>query len=762
MGWTRANVRSTSADRPSAVLGATGGDLPAEPGDLAIGSHLGRYRIDAPVGRGGMGVVYRAFDATTNRHVALKVLAEGLGDTLRDRFLKECEAEARIRHEHVMPVYDQGWATDTRPYFTMELLYEPVTLDQIVDLARRGKLGSTWPRIRRWAHLPALVEDVLLPVVEGIAVANVDERIQHRDLKPENVLVDLRTRRAYVIDFGICRSLDEPNPEEGKVLGTPRFLSPEQAQGTSDPRTDVWGLGCLLRYAITGEPPLEASSPYQRRELAARIEALKEAEAKARAAGEAAKAKGYAQRREQLEAPDVRTTDDLILDARAGRYPPLPANVSPAYLAIVKKAMAVDPGRRYADARELAADLKAWVEGGRVQAHREMGGRGAALDTAVRWARRHRAALVAGAAGVLMGLAAGAAVARQAPPPVDTRVADAKAELAALAERASAPLPAAAPGFEHARSALLRDDVALRRERLGSASDPAVDALAAALAPVTVRLEGLSPAPPRDLVSGEAPPLEARDGGLPLPRGWWALRSPPLLDAPLRLTTDVELAFPTLPERLAERMHWVVVDGTPVLVAERPITYGRYEEWLSYAFQPGEREEHLPASGFEREPGSATSWIARAELRDEPVVGIRPEDALAYAAWRSEVDGLRLDLPTAAEWEAMAGRALLAMPGSDLAVPGVGATPDGVRTGRAARWPKSAREEALLGPYGHEGHLGGPAELVRAGGGLVLKGGRVALLDEALARQTEVAPDADGRATFVFRLVHRAGGEDGD
>ncbi|MCA9314738.1 MAG: protein kinase [Planctomycetes bacterium] len=739
------------------MLGATGADLPTKPGDLKVGSHLGRYRIDGPVGRGGMGVVYRAFDAATNRHVALKLLADGLPEALRERFLKECEAEARIRHEHVMPVYDQGWATDTRPYFTMELLYEPVTLDQVIDLARRGKLGSTWPRIRRWAHLPALVEDVLLPVIEGIAVANVDERIQHRDLKPENVLIDLRTRRAYVIDFGICRSLDEPDPEAGKVIGTPRFLSPEQAYGRTDPRTDVWGLGALLRYAITGEPPLEASAPYQRREVAARVEALNEAEAKAKAAGETAKAQGYAQRRAQLEAPDLRTMDDLIRDAREGRYAPLPANVSPAYLAIVRKAMAADPERRYGNARALAQDLRAWLEGGRVAAHREMGGRGAALDTAVRWARRHRATVAGAVGGLVAGLIAGFAAGRQPPAALDYRVADAKAQLAELTTAATAPLPAPAPAFAHTLRSLLADDLALRVERVGSAEDPDAKALATALDPVAVRLLGLPPAPPRDLVTGEAPTLEALpDGRLPLAAGWWALRSPPLLDAPMRLDGDVELAFPELPQRLAERMHWVLVDGSPVLMAERPITYGRYEEWISYAFQPGERESHLPSTGFEREPGSATNWIAKADLRDEPVVGIRPEDAISYAAWRSEVDGLTLDLPTAAEWEAMAGRGLLAVPGSDLAIPGVGATPDGSRVERASRGPRAARSTSLVGPYGHEGHLGGERELVRSGEALVLKGGRTALLDEALARSTALVTAADGRAGFVFRLVHRA------
>ena len=277
MAWTRANARSTSGDRASAVLGATGADLPTKPGDLKVGSHLGRYRIDGPVGRGGMGVVYRAFDAATNRHVALKLLADGLPEALRERFLKECEAEARIRHEHVMPVYDQGWATDTRPYFTMELLYEPVTLDQVIDLARRGKLGSTWPRIRRWAHLPALVEDVLLPVIEGIAVANVDERIQHRDLKPENVLMPV-DGRIRVLDFGLAQKIaaSERRPQD---LPTPSQLPalPPGADAASiaraltiaaDPMSPTLPPGLsspgVMRFAWHGAKPTALSTPNSR------------------------------------------------------------------------------------------------------------------------------------------------------------------------------------------------------------------------------------------------------------------------------------------------------------------------------------------------------------------------------------------------------------------------------------------------------------------------------------------------------------------
>jgi serine/threonine protein kinase len=744
------------------AAGVTGGVVPRLGGDLEVGSILGRYRIDEPVGRGGMGVVYRAYDAATNRNVALKLLAPGLSPGLRDRFLHECEAEAQIRHEHVMPVYDQGWYSEEQPYFVMELLYEPVTLDQIVELARKGKLGATWPRIRKWAQLAALVEDVLLPVAEGIAVANLENRYQHRDLKPENVLIDLRTRRPYVIDFGICRKLDEPNPESGKIIGTPRFLSPEQARGGDDPTTDVWGLGALLRYAITGDAPLAATSPFRRQELVQRIEALREAEQKARAAGETAKATSYAERREQLEAPDVRTTDDLVEDARTGRYLPLPDDVSPAYLAIVRKAMAVEPAERYRDAAALVSDLRAWSEGRTVTALQEFGARGAALDRAQRLLRRHRTGLIAGAAGLLAGALLGVAFASRPPPPADHRAADARQDLAALSTLWSrAARHDRALGFQRALGEISVGDLAAVQARLGTGSPSEavqVDGLRAVLAPVPLDLVGAgTPQPLQDLLFPEDTPGGPvwRAGGTggsraDVPRGWWRVRAARALDAAVYVPGPTTVRLPAEPARIPAGMSWVLDPRAPFLAADRLVTYERYEEWLDDDVPPDQRGAHLPPTGFVRDPSTPGRWIAETDLRGLAVTGLRLADIQAYAAWRTEVEGLELRLPEEGEWEALAGRPLLGLPGSDLVVVGTGATPDGRRSPRAVR-----RGGALAGPYGHTGHLGGPRELVTTASGHGLKGGPHPPTDSGLGF-TEAWPG--GRIEGGFRLVHRPGG----
>src|SRR5207248_9999154 len=113
--------------------------------------------------------VYRAFDATTNRYVALKVLAQGLSESMRQRFLREIEVQANLRHANLMPVFDRG-EHDGRPYFTMELLYRPFTLTEVVERGRDGTL-SRYATLRHLEDVERLVRDVLLPVADGIYVA---------------------------------------------------------------------------------------------------------------------------------------------------------------------------------------------------------------------------------------------------------------------------------------------------------------------------------------------------------------------------------------------------------------------------------------------------------------------------------------------------------------------------------------------------------------------------------------------------------------
>jgi serine/threonine protein kinase len=174
-----------------------------------------------------LGTVYKAYDVPTNRFVALKVLAAGLAGAHRTRFEAESAAEAQIRHPHVMPVYDRGTFGDDRTYFVMELVYEPITLSEVVELIQRGTIDRDLPRLRQWADPAKLIAEVLIPVAEGVDAANRQFGIVHRDLKPDNVLIDARTRRPYLIDFGICHHLGTP-VEAGKLVGRPGSSPPSR------------------------------------------------------------------------------------------------------------------------------------------------------------------------------------------------------------------------------------------------------------------------------------------------------------------------------------------------------------------------------------------------------------------------------------------------------------------------------------------------------------------------------------------------------
>ncbi len=761
-------------------------------GDLARGTRLGRYRIEEPVGRGGMGTVYAAYDETTRRTVAVKLLAPGLSAELRDRFLAECEAEANIRHENVMPVYDRGWLADDRPYFVMELLYEPITLTAIRELDAKGLLGIEHPRLRHWTDRRRLIHDVLLPLFEGVAVANAQYGMQHRDLKPDNVLVDVRTRRPYLIDFGICRRMDDPPPVRPVIVGTPRFLSPEQARGTVDPRTDVWGCGCLLHYVLTGEPPLERTSPFTRKEIQERVRVLAQAEQDARAKGREPQARGYAARRAQLEDPELRAQDDLLKDAREGRYLPLPTRVDPALAAVIQKAMAADPGARYPDVGALVADLKAWLAGRPTVAIQE-GGRGdAAADAARRVIARYLlqgvAALVALGLGTLLGL--GLFRAEAVTP--DHRAAD----LAAL--EAAAPPEAGAPdavadlaGLE--RRLAWREARARAQRRLGAG-----------------RASGSEVAQPLELIDWGAsewrvrrllPPGEWRSeraaatavgarptgGGLrPARAGQDLFHGPALAEgvwqvqslAPRGLSLVLPVLEPgarpgaalpgaihllALAEEVPPGMTWIPgafegfaggEGGAPFLASAQPVTHYEYGEWLD-ELEPAERLAHLPPEGFQRDPSDPQRFVPEPARADRPVRGLAPRIMARYAAWRAEIEGRPWALPTAAQWQRMAGLDYLEAGGlpARLLPFGGGEAARAAWRGAYAPEPFPGAPDDDLSPLGVRGLYAGRGEVAVGPEGFVVKGaGGMLPRRAALAREQPIDADLRGHP-YAFRLV---------
>jgi hypothetical protein len=208
---------------------------------VGIGSDFLGYRIEELIGRGGMGVVYRAYDLRLKRPVALKLVAPSLArdEQFRERFARESELVMSLEHPNVVPIYDAG-EVDGRVYLAMRL----------VD-------GTDLRSLLRAEG--ALEPDRTIAICTQIAAA-LDAAhargLVHRDVKPSNVLLD-SSGHVYLADFGLTRTLDDEGSGAGddRAIGTPAYLAPEQLEGLpADGRADVYSLGCVLYECLTGEP----------------------------------------------------------------------------------------------------------------------------------------------------------------------------------------------------------------------------------------------------------------------------------------------------------------------------------------------------------------------------------------------------------------------------------------------------------------------------------------------------------------------------
>src|SRR5678815_4418108 len=213
----------------------------------------GRYVIERELGRGGMGTVYLARDVRLDRPVALKVLpaeyaSRGL---LRDRFLRETRTAASFSHPNVVPVYAVEEADDFLAYAMAFVEGESVA-----------------DRVRRAGPL-SIRETVRLLQDSGYALAYAHGRgVVHRDIKPDNIMIERATGRALVMDFGIARVIDAPTVAAnegltrlGEIVGTPEYMSPEQATGDHvDGRSDLYSLGLTAFFALTGTPAVSGDT----------------------------------------------------------------------------------------------------------------------------------------------------------------------------------------------------------------------------------------------------------------------------------------------------------------------------------------------------------------------------------------------------------------------------------------------------------------------------------------------------------------------
>src|ERR1700746_314148 len=290
-GWS---ISSTRAPAPA---------LP--PGEFAPGTVLGdRYEILALLGQGGMGAVYKARDTELDRLVALKIIPPELttNPEILKRFKQELILARQVTHRNVIRIFDLGQAEGFK-FITMEYLEGQ---DLRAVLREQGKLA------------PAEAAKIILQICRALEAAH-GEGVVHRDLKPQNIMLDANGR-AYVMDFGIARSAYLPGmTQTGALVGTPEYMSPEQAKGEKlDERSDLFSLGVIFYELVTGQSPFYSETP-----LATLWKRMKE------------KAKPLCE-----------------LD------PAIPKPLSD----IVANAMEIEPADRFASAKEMAQHLELWLD----------------------------------------------------------------------------------------------------------------------------------------------------------------------------------------------------------------------------------------------------------------------------------------------------------------------------------------------------------------------------------------------------------------
>ena len=283
------------------------GGPPADSLFLEFQSDLaGRYALERELGQGGMGIVYRARDLRLERVVAIKLLPRERARTpaARDRFLREARTAARLSHPHIIPIH----AVEEAGEFVFF----------VMGYVEGETLGA---RIRRDGPLkPHDAARVLREVAWALAYAH-GQGVIHRDVKPDNVLLERASGRALVADFGIARQVQAPGMSgEGELVGTPEYMSPEQAMAeATDGRSDLYSLGVVGYYALSGHLPF--TSP---------------------------------------------TVAALLVQQVQKAPPPLEAPGAPRpLLAAVERCLAKDPAQRFQSGEELAAALGGTLEGRR-------------------------------------------------------------------------------------------------------------------------------------------------------------------------------------------------------------------------------------------------------------------------------------------------------------------------------------------------------------------------------------------------------------
>src|SRR3954454_22607623 len=234
------DARDAGATRSGAAYARTW----ARPGDLGVGTVVAGYRIAGLVGRGGMGVVYRAEHLHLGRAVAFKLLARGHPERFRQRFVRESRVAASLSHPNIVTVYDAG-ESDGALWIAMQM----VDGTDLRKLLREGE--------RREVREVAAVTAQIASALDAAHSAG----LIHRDVKPGNILLD--GGHAWLTDFGLTKRLvaSADIRAASDIIGTPDYLAPEQIEGdTIDGRVDQYALACVVHHCLAGGPPFERDS----------------------------------------------------------------------------------------------------------------------------------------------------------------------------------------------------------------------------------------------------------------------------------------------------------------------------------------------------------------------------------------------------------------------------------------------------------------------------------------------------------------------
>ena len=285
-----------------------------------------RYEVIGLLGQGGMGEVLRVFDHKFKRHLAMKVVHPSLVDNhfIAQLALKEAQSTGLLQHPGTVPVHDFGTLSDGRFYFTMQEI-QGITLKEAIQQVHAPESPEDWTTLRGQWSIQRLLQ-AFLRVCETLSYAH-DIGLMHRDIKPSNFMLG-EHGEVLVMDWGIAKVLPHGEarflhantirPNIGSVVGTPEYISPEQAQGESakvDERSDVFSLGCVLYEIITGNPIRENTL-------------------------------------------DTTILQSLVIESA----PKLPSN-DPILANIYDRCVAINPDLRYANAHALEVDFERWLEG---------------------------------------------------------------------------------------------------------------------------------------------------------------------------------------------------------------------------------------------------------------------------------------------------------------------------------------------------------------------------------------------------------------